>query len=266
MRAVRSTIGNAHVMHRRMRPRPHVLHVPYPVMRFDLDELGLLDRKLKLFSRDKLNFVSLRTSDYGQADGSVDGIAALVAGKLAKLKLDVPVARTELLTYPRICGFAFNPISCILCRDREDRLVAVIFAVNSTFGERHHYSFVVDNPDARVHKFTAGKMMRVSPFNRVEGHYRFQLRESPTSIVLTIDYHTGEGLVLSTSLNARLSPVSDGQLIKHYGLLPVAMFRTLFSIHWHALRLWLKGVPFVGRDAAYAPAITPQHKDRAKHV
>ena len=50
-----------------------------------------------------------------------------------------PAARILLLAYPRIFGYVFNPISVYFAYDANGRLIALIYAVRNTFGERHSY-------------------------------------------------------------------------------------------------------------------------------
>jgi len=256
----RSAIGKGHVMHRRAFPRVHVLNVSYPVVRLDLTELKRLNQDLKLFSVDGPNFISLRPSDYG--DGKSGTIDEFVRTQMHELGSAADIARVELVTYPRVCGFAFNPISCFLCRDAEDDLIGVIFEVNSTFGQRCHYSFLVADPGSETHLFTARKVMQVSPFNRIEGEYFFRLSDSRDGFQLVIQYQTQKGSVLSTSLKAQWEPLSDRKLVSHFGLLPISMFGTLFSIHWNAVLLWFKGVPFVGSASVKAQ----ETKRNIRHV
>ena len=45
---------------------------------------------------------------------------------------------------PRILGYAFNPLSVYFCDDAGGVLRAILYEVNSTFGERHSYVIGVD--------------------------------------------------------------------------------------------------------------------------
>ena len=256
----RSSIGNGQVMHRRRSPRAHVFNISYPVIRLDLSELDRLDQQLKFFSLNGTNFVSLRPSDYGDENSRT--ITDFVRRKMHELGSVVDNYRIELLTYPRICGFAFNPISCFLCSDPEGELIGVIFEVKSTFGERCHYSFLVTEHGAETHLFAARKQMQVSPFNRIEGDYLFRLSTSHDHFRVAIQYRTTKGTILSTLLTAQLKPLSDRKLISHFGFLPISMFGTFIAIHWNAILLWLKGVPFIGS----ARSLEEKNERKTHHV
>lgn len=236
-----SRFANGRVTHRRMSPRRHALRASYPSLLVDIDELPQLSRSLRWFSSEARALTSLRLSDYG--DG-VDLESFLEAQWQAIGREGAP-ARVELLTAPRILGYAFNPISCFFLYDHVDRFSAVIFEVNSTFGERCQYAFAVDDPSAPIHRFSTAKTMRVSPFNHTEGQYDFVLRRREDEISLGIHYRVGDSLVLAASHVAALKPLTDAALLCGFGAVPFSMARTMMGIYWNALLLWLKGMAFV---------------------
>ena len=63
-----SALFRGNVMHRRLRPRRHRLTYKLAMVLLDLDKLGALDRRLRLFSIDRFNLFSFRPCDHG--DGS----------------------------------------------------------------------------------------------------------------------------------------------------------------------------------------------------
>ena len=52
---------------------------------------------------------------------------------------DVDVATVSLLTFPRILGVTFNPVSIYLLRDRQGADTMYIYEVRNTFGDMHSY-------------------------------------------------------------------------------------------------------------------------------
>lgn len=242
MRGFRSKLGFGRVYHKRHAPKVHSLSAGYASLLLDLDELQALSKSRSLFSYEGFNLASIRAADFG--DGATD-LKQSIIDRVSALGHVGDVARVEMLTCPRILGFAFNPITVFFCRGDNDDLLAVVFEVNSTFGERQHYSLLTEDRAARVHHFACAKSMRVSPFNHVEGDYKFRLAIDEASYQLGIQYFDQQGLNLTAAHTATFKALTDGALIRHFGAVPFTMLGTVFGIHWNALRLWLKGVKFV---------------------
>ena len=74
----------------------------------------------------------------------------------------------RLLCMPRILGHAFNPISVFFCHRRDGRLMALLYEVNNTFGQRHSYLIPVEDPDAATIQQHCEKAFYVSPFMRMD--------------------------------------------------------------------------------------------------
>lgn len=242
MTVLRSKLGVGRVYHKRHAPKVHSLSAGYGSLLVDLDELPRLGKEHAFFSLNAFNLTSLRTRDFGAA---ANDLKQTILDRVQTLGPAEDIARVEMLTCPRVLGFAFNPITVFFCRDGAERLQAVVFEVNSTFGERRHYAFLTEDPTATTHQFRCDKSMRVSPFNRVEGEYRFRLSIDGSSYRLGIQYFDQRGLNLTAGHTAAFKPITDGALVRHFGAVPFTMLATVFGIHWHALRLWLKGVKFV---------------------
>ena len=54
----------------------------------------------------------------------------------------------QVLCYPRILGFVFNPLSVWFCHARDGALKAVVYEVHNTYDERHAYVLPVDETSA----------------------------------------------------------------------------------------------------------------------
>ncbi|CAG8665632.1 7364_t:CDS:2 [Dentiscutata erythropus] len=96
-------------------------------------------------------------------------------------KHDIPtenLCRAELVTMPRFCGYAFNPVSFYYCYDINDVLKVLVLEVNNTFGEKHLYILDRDNEaDKSIRlgfdmSFTIKRAFHVSPFNDRKGIYK----------------------------------------------------------------------------------------------
>lgn len=227
------------VVHKRARPKRHSLRYRVFSMLVDLDRLESLDEKLRFFSLNRFNLVSLVTSDFGPRDGS--SIAAFIRHRAAEAGVD-DIARIRMLAYPRLLGFAFNPITVYFCEDATGTVRFMAYEVSNTFGEHHFYEAGVDALGAEIHH-EAKKALFVSPFNTLEGNYRFSIRPPAEKVFLGITLSTAEGGLLTAYFDAERRPLTDATLLKLLLAYPFMTAKVVVGIHWEALLLWLKGVP-----------------------
>lgn len=224
--------------------------------RYSIDYVLLTPETAKgprLFSRNRANLMGIRDQDHGGAPGRGTG-TVWVRQVLAAHGLSVP-ARIDLLAQPRVLGHVFNPVSFWLCHDEHDVLRVVIAEVTNTFGDRH--SYLVHHPDqgpitAEDH-LTARKIFHVSPFQPVEGSYRFRFDIRPDRIGIWIDFSAGENGVIAT-LTGRRTPLTNRAILWACLRRPFGSRRVLALIFWQALKLRLKGV-------AYRPRPEPPAKE-----
>jgi len=246
-----------HVMHRRLRPKVNAF--VYPVFYVQLPLTGLAAAQSPIFSLDRFNLLSFHRKDHGPRDGSplLPWIQRLLRER--GLPADGEVV---LQCFPRVLGYVFNPVSFWFCHDRAGQLIAVLAEVSNTFGGRHSYLLHQGGAvlaDGLVMR--AGKEFHVSPFNEVEGGYRFRFQLQRACQVVRIDYDDAEGELLLTSISGRARSWSTAALFGAFARMPLLTAGVIFRIHWQALKLWLKGVPFVG---AHSPAASQPLRESTK--
>ena len=233
------------VMHSRTRPRHNRFRYPVFFLRFPLHRLHALRRTW--LSIDRWNLFSFHRKDHGPRDGS--DLEHWMRRLLHAEGIDSAQGEIWLQTFPRMLGYVFNPVSFWLCHDRAGRLRAVLCEVSNTFGERHNY--LLAHPDQRPIAagdwLSARKVFHVSPFCEVLGTYRFQFCVEPERCAIRIDYHDGEGMLLATAVRGTAAPLTAARLLRAFVLYPWMTFAVIARIHWQALRLWRKGVPFFGK-------------------
>ncbi len=89
----------------------------------------------------------------------------------------------------------------------------------------------------------------VSPFIDLDGRYSVFVRDEPDALRLSIALRQDDAPMLSTSLVLRRLPLTDRTLLRMLVRHPLLTQRTIALIHWHALRLWLRGAPFFRHGA-----------------
>jgi DUF1365 family protein len=208
-----------------------------------------------LFSRNGRNLTALHDSDHGGAPGQGTGAAWVRAVMQAHA---IPLTgRIDLLAQPRVFGHVFNPVAFWLCHDDAGILRLVIAEVTNTYGDRHSYLCHHDDlaPITADRDLTAQKIMHVSPFQPVAGGYTFRFDITDRKIAIRIDYSSGNGGLVAT-LTGNRKPLSNAGILGASLRRPFGSRRVLALIHWQALVLWWKGVPFHNRPKAPAHEVS----------
>ena len=136
--------------------------------------------------------------------------------------------------------------------------------MNNTFGERHCYLLDTGGEMRWGRELSAKKIFHVSPFCAVEGSYRFRFMRATKQhdgsdverMVARIDYHDDEGPLLLTSVSGALQPLNDLNAAKAFLSHPLMTLGVIFRIHWQALKLFVKRVPFFSKPQPPAKALS----------
>ena len=97
---------------------------------------------------------------------------------------------------------------------------------------------------------SCAKAFFVSPFLPMGLRYEFRVAPPGEKIVVAIRASDRDGVVLRAALTAQRRELSDGALLRAGLAVPAIGIKTMAAIHWEAARLWLKGVPYLGRGHA----------------
>jgi DUF1365 family protein len=253
-------IGFGEVLHTRLRPAQHRFAYPSFFLRLPLRSLAERPPERRWLKFNRPGLFAVHDADHG--DGAP--LLAWIEGLLRAEGIADADGEIWLHTFPRIAGYVFNPVSFWLAHRADGTLRAVVCEVNNTFGERHCYllAHADGRPMAWGEEISARKEFHVSPFCEVEGDYRFRLMlapgeaRRPPRFVAKIDYDDRHGPLLQTSISGALAPLTDRALLRAFVGHPLFTFGVIARIHWQALRLWLKRVPFHSKPAAPAHTVT----------
>jgi DUF1365 family protein len=250
---MRSSLYESTVMHHRVRPFRHRFAYRVFSLLLDVDEIAALGRRLRLFSHNRFNLLSFLDRDFGPGDGTSP--RQWVERTLRAEGYGFPVGRIDLLCFPRILGYVFNPLSVYYVRDVAGALRVILYEVTNTYRDRHSYLLPVDG-DGGVIRQACDKNLYVSPFIDMRARYHFRLAEPGDELAVAIREETPEGNVLFAALSGVRRPLSDGILLRMLARHPLMTLKVIGGIHWEAFRLWRKGARVFRHPAPPATAVS----------
>jgi DUF1365 family protein len=272
-----SRIYECHIMHARLHPKAHRFGYNVFMLALDLDELPDLARRLHILRINAPGLLSFRERDYlpthqaahnpspaspaapssATGSSSLPPLKARLLGYLALHGIAAPAdARVLLVTLPRVLGYQFNPVSFYFVSTADGTPLASLAEVTNTFRETKPFILGPGTFNAAAaaptFQLRVPKHFYVSPFADVDVAFDFRLRPPGARLALQIDDYTGPLRTLLTTVSGRPRPLND-RTLAWFGLkYPLITLQVIAAIHWHALRLYLKKVPWFAKAARAA--------------
>lgn len=233
------------VMHARLKPFMHRFNYRVMSLLIDLDRLADADRQSLLFGVNRRALYAFHERDHGRRDGT--RLRAYAAECACAHGIDLAGGKVLLLCYPRLLGYAFNPLSVYFCFDAADNLVLMIYEVRNTFRQMHHYVLPVAPGERRAEliRQQQDKTFYVSPFIEADMRYHFRITRPGDAVKIRILETDAEGPLLAATFSGRRRPLSSVSLAKAFLAFPFVTAKIMAAIHWQALRLWMKGAKLV---------------------
>jgi DUF1365 family protein len=235
-RFMKSQIFHGEVFHKRFVPKIHSFKYKGYFFKISLNELNSIENKF--FSVNKFNLFSFYYKDHGNKDGSE--LKSFAEKILQDHQQSMIIDDIVIHTMPRILGYVFNPVSFWYLYTGSE-LKFIIAEVNNTFGETH--SYLLSPKD-----LSGEKLMQVSPFNQIIGHYEFNFTQKPNFESVGIHYKIASQEIVYANITGSPREWSSTELLKTFLKNPIINIGIVVFIHWQALRLFLKGITFHGKN------------------
>lgn len=236
-----SGIYIGHVAHNR--PGKHQLRYSIFMLAIDLDDLPRLSLKRVKHNRPAL--FSFHDRDHvARIDAP---LRPQIAAKLEASGIDWGDGRIVLLTIPRLFNYVFNPLNVYFCYRKDGALTAVVHEVSNTFGEWHFYVLPAHENNGVVTQ-SCNKQFFVSPFLEMDLRYEFRIRPPGDDVSVAMIVWRGDEVALTASFAGRRRELTDANLLRAWLSNPLMTIKVIAGIHWEALKMWIKGVGFIGRN------------------
>jgi uncharacterized protein len=237
-------------VHARFGAVTHSLAYDIYQLLIDVDDVAGSVAGLSWLKYNRFGPLAFYDRDHGDRTGAP--LRAWVETRLREAGVEIDGGPIRLLTFPRVLGFVFNPISVFFAYGMQGELKGVIYEVNNTFGETHAYVAPASNTAIEHH--SADKVFHVSPFFDVSGRYAFTLRAPDDALSLVIDKYKGAVRDHVATLKARRLPLTDAALAKAFFTMPLLTLKVVAAIHFEALKLLFKGARY--HDKPTPPALS----------
>jgi uncharacterized protein len=244
---VNSAIYTGRLRHRRFTPREHEFSYRLFMMYIDLAELDQVFAKRWCWSVKRPALAWLKRSDYlGDPTTSLD---SAVRDRVELETGTRPRGPIRMLTHLRYFGLSFNPVTFYYCFDRDDACVEYTVAeiTNTPWKERHAYvlprtinTAVLGN----TQRFQFKKAFHVSPFNPMQMDYDWRFSAPGERLTVHMQNLQNSSKVFDATLDVTRKPITAASLAWTLIRFPMMTATVVIGIHWQALKLWLKRMPF----------------------
>jgi len=242
-----SSLYICRVMHHRLEPKPHRLHYRVFMFWLDLDEIDAVAKKYRLVSRNRFNMFNFRDADHLQLPAEnpdkSKNVKQQIIAYLHSQGVKPANPRIFLLTNLRTMGYQFNPVSFYFVYENQQPLCSVA-EVGNTFGEMKLFLLAQKTLKDNCFSYQTKKYFYVSPFIEHDVDLAFQLNIPSDKLNLRIDDYRDNRRFFIATLTGRKKKITQARLFAYSLRFPFITLKVISLIHWNALLLWLKKIPY----------------------
>jgi hypothetical protein len=160
--------------------------------------------------------------------------------------VNAEIKEVVIYTQLRFLGYVFNPVSFIFLKDITGMEYAII-EIGNTFNELKPYFVGREHFKNQNISFQTKKLFYISPFIELDNDLQFDIIRKQNRLNILIKDFNSEKILDVNFSGVEISP-NEKSLLKLTLLMPFVTFRIIFLIHWHALKLWIRGVKYFKKD------------------
>jgi DUF1365 family protein len=241
MEYLKSYIYDCEVFHSRTVPVQNRFN--YKIFNFYLNlEEVISQRSSWIFGYNRFSLVSLHDKDH--MDFNKGDIQSNIIEYLTNKGINRNEIKTiNLLTNLRIFGYVFNPVSFYFIGNHDGIFTHCLVEVGNTFGEQKPYIVHLDEKGEGVLK--TPKEFYVSPFIPLDSFFIFKISTPSNHFVIEIDSLEKDGNLFRTRFSGNRVPLTIKHLLYRLVSFPFVTMKIIIAIHWQALKLFLKKVPYI---------------------
>lgn len=239
-----SAIYEGMVTHRRLAPHPHLFHYKMAQLYLDLDEVDKIFNRRWLWSSHGRNVAEFRRGDY--LGDSATPLAQAVRERASTVLGYLPAGSVCMLAHLRYAGMVFNPVTFYYCHDAGGALECIVAEITNTpWKERHSYVLPVRDAARGGDwlRWEFDKRFHVSPFVPMDRTYDWRFSTPGDHLRVRMEILRDGEREFDAHLRLERRALTGPTLARVLWRYPLMSVQVVGAIHWHALRLWLKGNP-----------------------
>ena len=245
----------AEVTHARTKPKKHAFQSKVMFFVIDLAHSNRFKFRPWLNSAG-LGFYRFKKNDYGILGKQKTSPEDFIKNAFKEKNKKIPIfEKVQLITTISCLGYTFNPISFYLLFSsvKETQPTAVVLEVSNTFHEKKLYVLgseeMKQNQRMTIFELLTEKEFYISPFISVATNLKIRLSFDDKGMSANVISQDQDTVILAAHMSGTYAPISHSELAKQSFKVPLQGLRVMALIHWHALLLWLKKIPFYSKSA-----------------